>query len=70
MSNLESLVSQLEACVTNQDVETCKPLLNQVKVAFMTSTAGTRGQATAAQGLECGVLLSLLEGKKEHHSRE
>mmetsp|Transcript_15694 Transcript_15694/g.43280 ORF Transcript_15694/g.43280 Transcript_15694/m.43280 type:complete len:261 (-) Transcript_15694:141-923(-) len=68
---MDQIVSQLETCVTNQDVDSGKPLLNQVKVVFL--TASTTNNVTelpvAAKGLECGVLLSLMEGDLEAFSR-
>ena len=63
MSDIQQLVTKLEACVVNSDIDGGKPLLNQAKVAFLT------GNALAIQGLECGVLLSLQEGDLDAFSR-
>mmetsp|Transcript_11052 Transcript_11052/g.14560 ORF Transcript_11052/g.14560 Transcript_11052/m.14560 type:complete len:244 (+) Transcript_11052:204-935(+) len=63
MSDMQQLVSKLEACVANSDIDGGKVLLNQAKVAFL------HGDTVAAQGLECGVLLSLQEGDLEAFSR-
>ena len=65
MSNLEELVSKLEASVTAGDIDGGKALLNQAKVALLTSN----NAPLTAQALECGVLLSLAEGDLDAFSR-
>lgn len=66
MADLASIVRKLEGCVANQDIEASKPLLAQVKLAFL---QGGNNAVAAVKGLECGVLLSIVEGDLEAFGR-
>ena len=67
MSNIPELLSKLEASVTAGDVEGGKTVLNQAKVALLTTSSASDDQTI--QALECGVLLSLAEGDLDAFSR-
>ena len=56
---MDSLVQQLEACVKNGKIDEGKALLNQVKVALLSSQLNPTDTAKAVAALELGVVLAV-----------
>jgi 26S proteasome regulatory subunit N12 len=65
MSNPESLLSELQALVQAGDIEKGKQVLNQLKIALLSS----QSQTTTVSALELGVLLSVAEGDLDAFAR-